>query len=321
MHRRSASSVVAILAMLIAVTACAPAGGGHELRVMVPNSPGGGYDVTARTAFKITETAGITDPVPVFNLVGAGGTLALQRLMHETGNADLLMMMGLGVIGATITNKSPTRVTDGTPIARLIEEPEGIMVRADSPYRSIDELTTAWRADPDRFIVGGGSQAGGPDHLMSMKLAEAVGITARTVNYIPHDGGGELLPALLDGSIDFATSGVREYRQQIKSGQLRVLGVSGESRVPDLDVPTLSETGIDVVFSNWRGVIAPPGISETETHSLVDIFVKLDRSAEWQAELTRNGWTDALITGEEFTAFLDQQDNSVAASLQNLGLG
>ena len=101
---------------------------------MVPNSPGGGFDVTARTAVKIAETTGVTGAVEVFNLSGGGGVLALSRLMHENGNPDLVMMMGLGVIGATVTSKSTASVTDATPIARLIEEQEGVMVPADSPY-------------------------------------------------------------------------------------------------------------------------------------------------------------------------------------------
>jgi putative tricarboxylic transport membrane protein len=139
-HRRPTSSlsvrrlllVAALLvAAMLVLSSCSVTDGHRGLRLMVPNSPGGGYDVTGRTAVKITETAGITGPVQVFNLSGAGGAVALSRLLHETGNADLLMMMGLGVIGATVTDKSTARVTDATPIARLIEEQEAAMVRPD----------------------------------------------------------------------------------------------------------------------------------------------------------------------------------------------
>ena len=118
------------------------------------------------------------------------------------------------------------------------------MVPAGSPYGTIGELIAAWRAHPDRLTVGGGSQTGGPDHLMSMQLAEAVGIDPHQVSYVAHDGGGELLPALVGNEVDFAISGVREYTQQIRSGQLRVLAVSGDARVANLDAPTLTESGI-----------------------------------------------------------------------------
>ncbi|MET0863228.1 MAG: tripartite tricarboxylate transporter substrate-binding protein [Nakamurella sp.] len=321
MSRKLLTSMLLAIALLLALTGCALVGGDGRLRMMVPNSPGGGYDVTARSAVKITETTGITNPVQVFNLIGNGGTVALTRLMHETGNPDLLMMMGLGVIGATITGQSSYRVTDATPIARLIEEQEGVMVPANSPYTTITELVSAWRANPAQFTIGGGSQNGGPDHLMSMQLAGAVGIDSAQVNYLAHDGGGELLPALLANQFDFATSGVREYTEQIKSGQLRVLAVSGNTRVPNLDAPTLTESGIDLVFANWRGVIAPPGLTTAQREALIAIFTSLDQTPQWQAELTRNGWTDALLTGDEFGDFLAEQDRSVETSLQQLGLG
>ena len=183
------------------------------------------------------------------------------------------------------------------------------------------ELIAAWRAHPDRLTVGGGSLTGGPDHLMSMQLAEAVGIDPHDVTYVAHDGGGELLPALLGDRVDFATSGVREYTQQIRSGQLRVLAVSGDTRVGNLDAPTLTESGIPVVFVNWRGVIAPPGISDADKSALIGIFSDLQATAQWQAELVKNSWTDALLTGDAFGEFLAQQDRSVQAALQQLGVG
>lgn len=156
---------------------------------------------------------------------------------------------------------------------------------------------------------------------MSMQLAEAVGIDPHRVDYVAHDGGGELLPALLGNEVDFAISGVREYTQQIRSGQLRVLGVSGDTRIPNLDAPTLTESGIPVVFANWRGVIAPPGITESEKDSLIGIFRDLDGAAQWQAELVKNGWTDALLTGDALGGFLAEQDRSVQASLRTFGVG
>ncbi len=91
--------------------------------MMVPNSPGGGYDLTARTAVKIMEDDDITGRVEVFNVIGAGGTVAMARLMNEKGNDDLMMTMGLGVVGATYTNGSKIKASDATAIAKLIEDP------------------------------------------------------------------------------------------------------------------------------------------------------------------------------------------------------
>lgn len=313
--------VTALLVALLALAGCSAGGSGQQLRVMVPNSPGSGYDVTARTAVKIADTAGLADSAEVFNLSGGGGVLALSRLLHETGNPDLVMMMGLGVIGATVTAKSDAAVTDATPIARLLEEPEAIMVPASSGLRDIGDLLRAWKSRPDGFVVGGGSSVGGPDYLLAMQLAQASGIDAHLVAYRPFDGGGALLPAVLDQQVDFAVSGPREYTEQIRSGQLRVLAVSGGTRVPGIDAPTLTESGIDVVFANWRGVLAPPGITTADRDALIATFASLNKNAEWQAELTRNGWTDALLTGDQFAAFLVEQNRSVAAALRELGVG
>ena len=229
------------------------------------------------------------------------------------------MMMGLDIIGATITETSSARATEATPIARLIEEPEGVMVRADSPFRTIDELTSAWQADPPRFAIGGGSQRGGPDHLLTTKIAEALGVAPADVDYVSHDGGGEPLPALLGGSIDAAASGVREYTEQIRSGQIRLLAVSGADRIQGMMAPTLTESGLPVVFANWRGVVAPPGISESNRQRLIGIFTELNQTPQWRAELAENGWHDALLTCDDFAAFLAHQDQEVEPSYGSSG--
>jgi len=125
------------------------------LRVMVPNTPGSGYDTTARAGAKAMEDAGLARNVEVFNLAGASGTVGLQRLVNEKGNEKLLMQMGLGVVGAVFTNKSKATLQQTTPVARLIEEAAAIVVPKDSPYRSLDDLVTAWKANPGKLPVGG----------------------------------------------------------------------------------------------------------------------------------------------------------------------
>ena len=167
------------------------------LRIMVPNAPGGGYDTTARTAAKVMDDAKIATGVQVFNLPGAGGTVGLQRTVNEKGNGKLAMQMGLGVVGATYTSKSKATLTQTTPLAKLIEEAGAIVVPKNSPYKTIGDLVTAWKANPKGMAVGGGSSPGGPDHLLPMQLAQAVGINPKDVNFVSYDGGGELLPALL----------------------------------------------------------------------------------------------------------------------------
>ncbi|MYW69652.1 tripartite tricarboxylate transporter substrate binding protein [Streptomyces sp. SID8379] len=290
------------------------------LRLMVPNTPGGGYDITARTAAKNAEDAGLTHNIEVFNLPGAGGTVGLTRLVGEHGNGKLAMSMGLGVVGAARSNHAPKTLADTTPIARLTEEPDVVVVAKDSPYKDIGQLVDAWKKNPGKLPVGGGSSPGGPDHLAPMLMARAAGIAPKKVNYVPFDGGGELLASILGDKVAFGVSGVGEYLDQIKSGELRLLAVTGPARVPGLDGPTLKESGYDVNFTNWRGIVAPPGLTDTQRDKLTTLVRKLHASEEWKQSLKKNGWDDAFLVGDKFGDFLDAQDKNVVSVLKELGL-
>jgi len=168
--------------------------------------------------------------------------------------------------------------------------------------------------------VGGGSAPGGPDHLAPMLIAKAVGLPPKTVNYIPFDGGGELLASVLGGKVAFGVSGVGEYRDQIQAGTLRVLAVTSKDRIQGIDAPTLRQAGVDVEFTNWRGIVAPPGISPTDRAKLVEVFTRLQKTPQWEEALQRNGWTDAFAPGDEFGTFLDDENKRVATVLKDLGL-
>ncbi|GAA5166001.1 Bug family tripartite tricarboxylate transporter substrate binding protein [Ornithinimicrobium tianjinense] len=292
-----------------------------DKRIMVPNSAGGGYDQTARTAAQVMEATGISSGLEVFNLEGAGGTVGLARLVSEEGNADLAMLMGLGVVGASYTNDTDATLTDTTPLAKLIEEPGAIMVPADSEFQTIEDLVEAWKADPGGLSVGGGSNPGGPDHLLPMQLAQAVGIDPTEVNFVTYDGGGDLLPAILGSKLDFATSGAGEFKDQIETGEIRVLAVSSEEPVEGIDAPTLTESDIDLVFTNWRGIVAPPGIEDADRDAWISALEQMHATPEWEEALETNGWTDAFITGDEYAEFLTEQDERVADVLAELGLG
>lgn len=316
-----AAALVALLALAgCGVTRGDDGGENRRLRMMIPNSPGGGYDQTGRAATRVMESEDLTGRFEVSNVIGASGTVAMQRLVNERGAEDLLMTMGLGVVGATYTNGSDARVSGATPIAQLIEEQEGLLVPADSPFETVDDLVEAWRADPASIRVGGGSSPGGPDHLFPMQLAQAVGVDPTEVNYIVYDGGGPLTTALLGAKIDVGTSGLGEFEGQLADGSLRVLAVSGEERLDAVDAPTLVESGIDLVFTNWRGVLAPPGISEAVRDQHVALLEEMHGSDAWQEALETNGWVDAFRTGDDFEEFLLEQDDRVSSTLDELGL-
>ena len=170
------------------------------------------------------------------------------------------------------------------------------------------------------MTIGGGSSPGGPDHLFPMETARAVGVDPGQVNYVTYDGGGDLLTALLGKKITAGTTGLGEFVDQIEAGQVRVLAVSGSERVEGIDAPTLTESGINLTFTNWRGILAPPGISDDAKQAMVKVLEELHGTPQWKEALVKNGWSDAFATGAEFEQFLKEQDNRVSSTLTDLGL-
>lgn len=308
---------------VLGLAACGGNSGGGAngpVRIMVPNSPGGGYDTTARVAAKIIEDEKINENVEVYNLEGAGGTTGLAKLVSQKGKKGELMLMGLGVVGATFTQKSEKTLADTTPIARLISEPDTVVVPADSPYDSIEELQAAWAKNPGDFPVGGGSSPGGPDHLAAHLTADALEVEPTDVNYVVYDGGGPLLAGLLSGEVKAGFSGVGEYKDQIEAGQLKVLAVTSGERVPGFDAPTLKEEGFDLEFINWRGLVAPPSIDDAERERLIKLAEDLHETEAWKTAEEENGWTDSFLTGDDFGDYIDEQNKLVEDLLGELGL-
>ena len=325
-RRWSRALALALAAVLVAtVSACGVTRDGTDpdnrrLRMMIPNSPGGGYDLTGRSAAQVMEQDGLTGRFEINNVIGASGTVAMQRLLNEKGSDDVMLVIGLGVVGAVFTNRSDATIDRATSLAGLVAEAEGILVPADSPFQSVDDLVAAWTADPGSVTVGGGSSPGGPDHLFPMQLAQTIGIDPNDVNYIAYGGGGPRTTALLGEKIAVGMSGLGEFQGQIDSGELRVLAVSGAERLETVDAPTLQEEGVDLEFLNWRGVLAPPGISEEARQGLVDLLTEMHDTPEWEDALERNGWIDNFMVGEEFEEFLIEQNNRVESTLKELGL-
>lgn len=324
---RSSLAQVLGAALVLVLAGCGVTRGddSRDMLMIIPNSPGGGYDLTGRDAVQVLEDEGITGgSIAVDNVVGAGGAVAMTELVGQVGDEHTLMTVGLGVVGSTYSFGTPFGLGDATPIAQLMSEPEGILVPGDSPFRTVGDLLEAWKADPGSLAIGGGSSPGGPDHLFPMELAAEAGIDPNDVNFVTYDGGGPLTSALLGRKIDAGFSGLPEFQGSIDSGELRVLAVSGEERYPEgspfAEVPTLTESGIDLVFLNWRGVLAPPEISDERADELIGYFEEMHQSPQWQEIVEENGWTDDFKTGEEFGTFIDEQDARVSGTLEELGL-
>ena len=293
------------------------------VEVIAPADPGGGWDQTARAFAQALTDAKLVKSAPVSNIGGAGGTVGLASLKTET-DPNTLMITGSVMVGAVETNASEVRIEDMTPIAKLTEEPLIVVVPPDSEYDTIGDFVEAWtEAGADMAVTGG--SAGGIDHILAGMLLTDAGIESADVpdslNYIANSGGGEALTMLLGGQVDAGISGVGEFAEQIKAGKLKALAVSSDVPAELLpDVPTLSDEGIDITLTNWRGLLAPGDLEDAEAAALEDLVTQLHESEAWTTTLETKGWTDAFLTGDEFTSFLESDISTTQDTLRTIGL-
>ncbi len=292
----------------------------RDLRLLVPNSPGSGYDMTAHVVGEVLDAARLTRGVEIFNIVGEAGVTGLHHLITEAGNDRLLASMGLGLLGGVIANQADSLLGETASIARLVSEPEAILVPANSVYRDLGDLVRDWKAHPSTVLVGGGSAPGGPDHLAPMLIAEYVGLIPKSVNYIAHDGRGRLMGSLLNNKVTFAVAGVGEFAHQLRTGEFRALAVAAYERVAGLDIPTTHEFGINIELFNWRGLIAPPGLSLTQRAALEGVIASLVATPQWKQHLAENNWQDAHLSAAQFHAFLNTEAARVRRVLGGLGV-
>jgi putative tricarboxylic transport membrane protein len=307
-------------AALAAALTASSASAQTELKIMAPAAPGGGWDQTARAMQQALVAEKLVRSVQVTNVAGAGGSVGLAQFVNAAkGDGNQLMVNGFVMVGSLLMNKSPVTLEQVTPIARITQETQVIVVPANSPIKSAKDLAAAVKADVAKVTFAGGS-AGGVDHIMAALFVGAAGAEAAKVNYIPFSGGGESLAALLGGKVTAGVSGVAEYDGQIKSGKLRAIGVTSAERIPGVDIPTFKEQGIDLVIANWRSVVAPPGITPEQKKNLTELVTKMVNATAWKDVLKQKGWDDAFLAGDAFEKFLKDEQTRVNNVLKSVGL-
>jgi putative tricarboxylic transport membrane protein len=294
----------------------------RRISIMAPADPGGGWDETARALQQTIRETKLAPGVEVYNVGGAGGTLGLSQLVSkEQGQPYELMVMGLVMLGAVETNKSSVTVADTTPIAGLTSEPEVVVVPAKSPLKSIDDVMAKLKSSPGSVSVGGGS-AGGSDQLLLGLMAKEAGAEPSKTRYVAYSGGGEATAAILSGGVDVGISGVSEFTDQVKAGKMRALAVSSPTAadVGGKSVKSLKQLGHDVELLNWRGIVAPPGISPEEQKVIVDFIERVRATPSWKENEERYGWARFTPSGPAFTKYVASEERRVKALVADLGL-
>jgi putative tricarboxylic transport membrane protein len=320
MKRFHLGALLRVATVSMALGLAGPALALDELLLIAPAAPGGGWDQTARALQETMQSGGIVKTVTVENIPGAGGTVGLAQFVDKhKGNGSALLVNGLVMVGAILTNASPVTLDQVTPIARLTGEYEVLVVPASSEIKTLADLINKFKADPGAVSWGGGS-AGGTDHILAGLVAQAAGVEGSKVNYVPYSGGGEALAAILGGHVTVGISGLGEWQGQIKSGELRALAISAPEKLEGVEIPTLKEQGVDVELANWRAIVAAPGIDDAQKKALTETVDATVKSDGWKKVLADKQWMDLYLSGDEFANYLKQENERVTATLKQIGL-
>ena len=290
------------------------------INMFVPAAPGGGWDGTARSIERAAKVSGLVGNFQFENVGGAGGMVGLPRFVNQRkGQGNSLMVGGSVMVGAGITNKSPVTMRNVVPVARLTEESSVIVVPSGGKIKTWNDLVAAIKANPKAVSVAGGS-AGGTDHIVLGLIIKALGRNPREAAYVAFAGGGPANAAILGNQVTAGISGYSEFEDQIKAGRMIPLAVSGNVRIPGVNVPTLRELGLNVAVANWRGVFAAPGVTQAQRDKLFELMSKLNQSAAWQQELVTRKWTGVFLAELPFEREINKDIADTEAVLKDLGL-
>ncbi len=292
----------------------------ENVKFMIGANPGGGFDQTGRGLGKAMIEAGSAKSVQFENKGGAGGTIGLAQFVNATkGDGNAMIVTGAVMVGAIVQNKPPVTLAQATPIARLFYEYNVFVVPANSPIKTMKDVVEMLKKDPGSVKWGGGSR-GSVDHISVAQIAKDAGVDPTKINYVPFQGGGEASAAILGGHVTIGTSGWNEMAQFVKSGKMRALAVTSGTKLPGETVPTLKEQGINVEIGNWRGVYGAAGITPEQRKGLIDAVVAGTKQKSWNDALAANDWFTAVLTGDEFSKFVDAEHKRIEESMRAVGL-
>ena len=266
----------------------------------VPFPLGGVADIVGRT-FTDALSRGHKTPVIIENKAGAGGGIGMGFVAKAKpdGYTLLLALSSISILPAAdkVIGRPPLYQLDQlTPIARLTADPTVLAVRADSPWKTLQDFVDDARKRPGAINYGSSGNYG-TMHIPMEMFAQSAGIK---LTHVPFTGAGPAVIALLGGTIDAAASGPSTVNQHVKANKFRVLASRGDKRLASLpDVPTLAESGYDVVFFQWSGLFVPTGTPEP-------VIAKLREAARAAAADTR--FVGALAAVETPIQYLDAPD-------------
>ena len=293
---------VALAAIIAASLPIAPASAQDAyptkpITLVVPFPPGGVADIVGRPVADAMSRY-LNAPVVIENKAGAGGGIGMGFVAKAKpdGYTLLLALSSISLIPEAdrVTGRTPMYQLDQfAPVARFTADPTVLAVRAESPWRTLQDFVADARKRPGAISYGSSGNYG-TMHIPMEMFAASAGIK---LLHVPFTGAGPAVIALLGGNIDAVASGPSTVIQQVKAGKLRVLGSWGDKRLAALpEVPTLTEEGYGAVFFQWAGMFAPAGTPEP-------VMVRLRAAA--RAAATDSRFVAAMATVETPIQYLD----------------
>ena len=292
--------------------------GARTITFVVPWSAGGGSDTMARFLVKAIKDNKLTDvDFVVADKPGGNGQIASAYVMKKRGNPNTWMTLSSGQISIPLAGLGKIKATDFTALAQVAGDVNLLVVKADSPFKSVADVAKAAKENPGKLNAGGSATAA-EDHICNYLLGKATGTK---INYTAFSGGGEVMSNLLGGHIDVAWANPNECIGQVKGGLVRMLAVTKEDRLALLpDVPSFKELGYDLVFWQVRGVHGPPDMPKDAIAWTMDILKKATETDTWKKEyLTGKVLTPRFIPGAEYTKVIKENEEMFREALGVMG--
>lgn len=295
----------------------------RAIEIVAMSGPGGANDVIARVIQRYLQTYKLVSvPVTVTSRPGAGGVLAWNYLNQRAGDGAFLSVSPINLLTEHIAGASPITYTDVTPIAQLFNEYVVFSVRPEAAIKSGADLVQRTKADSAAPSFAIAAALGGANHIAAALAMKTGGADPRRLKFVVFNSGPQSVTAVVGGHVDVTVNPISGAAPHIEAGRLRALAVTSPKRHGGVmaAVPTWREQGLEVVFSSWRGVIGPKGLTREQVAYWEDVLTKIVQTEEWKGELERNYWEPSFMKSAEASRYLRGQYDQYRVILSDLGL-
>lgn len=291
----------------------------RPLEFVVHTSAGGGTDVIARVVAEIiTREKLLGQPINVSNRPGGGGAIAYTYIKSRRGDPHTVMTVAsMALLSQTVRPELGLPLETYTPLAFLAQDPQAVLVAADSPYRTFKELIDAARRDPGT-LVASITSPGGTGRLLVWLMERETGARFRTVSF---KSGSDAILQVMGGHTTFSTENISEGYAAVESKKLRVLAVSSATRMSIVpDAPTLKELGYDIHVGTGRGFVMPAGVPREAAEHMEKTLARVYASPAWKEHAAKNMYENIWMNGAEYGKHLADRRVLVMEFLQSIGL-